>query len=96
MNPQTAGGNKPGKLFDARRFHAPFDFDDRPVSFRALVRTLRRPARSQLGPLCTTDTTPADQQIDACNKILALKVFSGEKLATIYFWRAVGWNKKGN
>jgi tetratricopeptide (TPR) repeat protein len=52
--------------------------------------------RSQLGPLCTTETTPADQQIDACNKILALRVFSGEKLATIYFWRAVGWNKKGN
>ena len=21
---------------------------------------------------------------------------AGEKLATIYFWRAVGWNKKGN
>ena len=53
-------------------------------------------SRAQLGPLCTTDTTPADQQIDACNKIIALKVFSGEKLATIYFWRAVGWNKKGN
>jgi tetratricopeptide (TPR) repeat protein len=52
--------------------------------------------RNQLGPLCTTDTTPADQQIDACNKVIALKVFSGEKLATIYFWRAVGWNKKGN
>ncbi|MGE0288777.1 MAG: caspase family protein [Bradyrhizobium sp.] len=52
--------------------------------------------RSQLGPLCTTSTTPADRQIDACNKIIALKVFSGEKLATIYFWRAVGWNKKGN
>jgi len=52
--------------------------------------------RSQLGPLCTTDTTPADQQIDACNKIIALKVFSGEQLATTYFWRAVGWNKKGN
>ena len=52
--------------------------------------------RNQLGPLCTTDTTPADQQIDACNKIIALKVFSGEKLASIYFWRAVGWNKKGN
>src|SRR3954465_6207281 len=34
--------------------------------------------------------------IDACNKIIALKVFTGEKLATIYFWRAVGWNKKGN
>nr|WP_233443108.1 hypothetical protein [Bradyrhizobium brasilense] len=53
-------------------------------------------ARSQLGPLCTTETTPADQMIDACAKIIALKVFSGEKLATIYFWRAVGWNKKGN
>jgi tetratricopeptide (TPR) repeat protein len=53
-------------------------------------------SRSQLGPLCTSDNTPADQQIDACNKILALKLFSGEKLATIYFWRAVGWNKKGD
>jgi tetratricopeptide (TPR) repeat protein len=53
-------------------------------------------SRAQLGPLCTTDTTPADQQIDACNKIIALKVFSDEKLATIHFWRAVGWNKKGN
>src|SRR5215218_4815079 len=53
-------------------------------------------SRAQLGPLCTTDTTPPDQMIDACNKIIALKVFTGEKLATIYFWRAVGWNKKGN
>src|SRR4051794_31053988 len=53
-------------------------------------------SRAQLGPLCTTDTTPADQMIDACNKIIALKVFSGEKLATIYFWRAVAWNKKGD
>ena len=53
-------------------------------------------SRSQLGPLCTTDTTPADRQIDACNKIIALKVFSGGQLATIYFWRAIGWNKKGN
>src|SRR5665647_1095190 len=51
---------------------------------------------AQLGPLCTSEGTPADRQIDACNKILALKVFSGEKLATIYFWRAVGWNKKGD
>ena len=48
----------------------------------------------QLGPLCTSENTPADKQIDACNKIIALKVFSGEKLMTIYFWRAVGWNKK--
>ncbi|MCP3477110.1 caspase family protein [Bradyrhizobium sp. CCGUVB1N3] len=53
-------------------------------------------SRSQLGPLCTTDTTPADQQIDACNKIIALKVFKGGQLATVYFWRAVGWNKKGD
>ncbi|MCA6121780.1 caspase family protein [Bradyrhizobium sp. WSM 1704] len=53
-------------------------------------------SRAQLGPLCTTETTPADQMIDACTKIIALKVFSGEKLATIHFWRAVGWNKKGN
>ena len=53
-------------------------------------------SRAQLGPLCTSEGTPVDQQIDACNKIIALKVFSGEKLATIYFWRAVGWNKKGD
>ncbi|GLR85510.1 caspase family protein [Bradyrhizobium iriomotense] len=53
-------------------------------------------SRAQLGPLCTIDTTPADQQIDACNKIIALKVFKGEQLATVYFWRAVGWNKKGD
>ncbi|WP_375313645.1 caspase family protein [Bradyrhizobium sp. A5] len=53
-------------------------------------------ARSQLGPLCTTDTTPADQMIDACSKIVALKVFKGEQLGTIHFWRAVGWNKKGD
>lgn len=52
--------------------------------------------RSELGPLCTTETTPADQQIAACDKILQLKVFKGAQLATIYFWRAVGWNKKGD
>jgi tetratricopeptide (TPR) repeat protein len=52
--------------------------------------------RSELGPLCTSEGTPADKQIDACNKIIALKVFSGAKLSTVYFWRAVGWNKKGN
>jgi tetratricopeptide (TPR) repeat protein len=53
-------------------------------------------SRAQLGPLCTSEGTPVDQQIDACNKIIAQKVFSGEKLATIYFWRGVGWNKKGD
>jgi tetratricopeptide (TPR) repeat protein len=65
-----------------------------------LAALLAQPAlaqsRSQLGPLCTTETTPADQMIAACNKIIALKVFSGGQLATIYFWRAVGWNKKGD
>ena len=53
-------------------------------------------SRGQLGPLCTTETTPADQMVDACSKIIALKVFKGEQLATVYFWRAVGWNKKGD
>ncbi|MEZ2146637.1 caspase family protein [Bradyrhizobium sp. DN5] len=53
-------------------------------------------ARNQLGPLCTTETTPADQMVDACTKIIALKVFRAEELATVYFWRAVGWNKKGD
>ena len=53
-------------------------------------------SRSQLGPLCTSENTPVDQQIDACNKILALKVFNSAQLATVYFWRAVGWNKKGD
>ena len=33
-------------------------------------------SRAQLGPLCTTDTTPPDQMIDACNKIIALKAFT--------------------
>jgi hypothetical protein len=49
-----------------------------------------------LGTLCTSDTTPADKQIDACNKIIAMKRFSGAQLATIYFWRAVAYNKKGD
>jgi hypothetical protein len=40
-------------------------------------------SRAQLGPLCTSEATPADQQIDACNKIIALKVFSGANLATV-------------
>jgi tetratricopeptide (TPR) repeat protein len=29
-------------------------------------------------------------------QVIALKVFKGEQLATVYFWRAVGWNKKGD
>jgi tetratricopeptide (TPR) repeat protein len=66
------------------------------IAIALFLQPVSAQQRSQLGPLCTTDTTPADRQIDACNKIIALKVFSGEQLATTYFWRAVGWNKKGN
>lgn len=61
-----------------------------------LAPQARAQQRSELGPLCTSEGTPADKQIDACNKIIALKVFSGDKLATVYFWRAVAWNKKGD
>lgn len=35
-------------------------------------------ARNQLGPLCTTVTTPADQMVDARTRIIALKVFRGK------------------
>ncbi len=68
------------------------------VSFVLVVSnaSLSRAQNQQLGPLCTSENTPADKQIDACNKIIALKVFSGPKLAAIYFWRAVGYNKKGD
>jgi tetratricopeptide (TPR) repeat protein len=55
-----------------------------------------RAQNTQLGPLCTTASTPADKQIDACNKIIALKVLWGDKLAAIYFWRAIAFNKKGD
>ncbi|MGC2781896.1 MAG: tetratricopeptide repeat protein, partial [Bradyrhizobium sp.] len=67
-----------------------------PLLAALLAQPASAQSRSQLGPLCTTETTPADQMIAACNKIIALKVFSGGQLATIYFWRAVGWNKKGD
>lgn len=58
------------------------------VALNLLAATLWSPpavaqARNQLGPLCTTDTTPADKMIDACNRIIALKVFRAEQLATI-------------
>jgi len=35
-------------------------------------------SRAQPGPLCTSEDMRADKQIDACNKIIALKVFSGD------------------
>ena len=99
LNPNSAGGNKAVSA-TATANHG--DLMRRAILILTLLAAALWSApslaqsRAQLGPLCTTDTTPADQQINACNKIIALKVFAGEKLATIYFWRAVGWNKKGN
>src|SRR5579871_2090312 len=49
-----------------------------------------------IGLVCTSENTPADAQIAACTKIIGLKAFTGAKLATVYFWRAVGYNKKGD
>ena len=53
-------------------------------------------ANKQLAPLCTSATTPVDQQIAVCSKIISLKVLSGKQLSFIYFWRAFAWNKKAN
>ena len=54
------------------------------------------PAAENIGLVCTSDNTPADAQIAACSKIIAMKRFSGGQLASLYFWRAVGYNKKGD
>lgn len=62
----------------------------------ALPPAAQAQQRKQLGPLCTSFATPADKQIDACSKIIAMKVFAGAELAGIYYYRAIGWNKKGD
>jgi tetratricopeptide (TPR) repeat protein len=49
-----------------------------------------------IGLVCTSENTPADAQIAACSKIIAMKRFSGGQLSSLYFWRAVGYNKKGD
>jgi len=49
-----------------------------------------------IGLVCTSENTPADAQIAACTKIIGMKGFSGPKLATLYFWRGVGYSKKGD
>jgi len=59
LNPRTAGGNKPGKLFDAWAFHAPFDFDARPAAIcsspaRSSCRSAPPPPRRP-----TSRSTPA-------------------------------------
>jgi hypothetical protein len=97
LNRRPRGGNKTGQVIFILG-----DLTRRSTLMLAMVvaalwlAPVSAQSRSQLGLLCTSEETPADKQIDACNKIIALKVFSGEKLATVYFWRAVGWNKKGN
>lgn len=65
------------------RPHAPPAHRTKPFCRSPVVGALLRQSRSQLGPLCTTETTPADQMVDACSKIIALKVFRGEQLATV-------------
>src|SRR3954462_10872095 len=80
LNPRSATGNK-GYLLLATAIHG--DLMRRAILILALLAAALWSApslaqsRAQLGPLCTTDTTPADQMIDACNKIIALKVFTG-------------------
>jgi tetratricopeptide (TPR) repeat protein len=49
-----------------------------------------------IGLVCTSENTPADAQIAACSKIIAMKRFSGGQLSSLYFWRAIGYNKKGD
>ena len=45
---------------------------------------------------CTTETSPADAAIAACNRLIATRKLSPPMLGTIYFWRAVAYNKKGD
>ena len=70
------------------------------LAMAAAVATLGSfgPASSaeNIGLVCTSENTPADAQIAACSKIIAMKRFSGGQLSTLYFWRAVGYNKKGD
>ena len=47
------------------------------------------------GTLCTSEKTPADQALAACGRLINSRRFSGANLASIYFWRAVHANKKG-
>jgi tetratricopeptide (TPR) repeat protein len=45
---------------------------------------------------CTTETSPPDAAIPACNRLIATRKLSPPMLATIYFWRAVAYNSKGD
>jgi tetratricopeptide (TPR) repeat protein len=45
---------------------------------------------------CTTETSPANAAIAACDRLIATRRLSPPMLATIYFWRAVAHNRKGD
>ncbi|MCX7310932.1 MAG: caspase family protein [Alphaproteobacteria bacterium] len=45
---------------------------------------------------CTTETSPADAAISACNWLIATRKLSPAMVGTIHFWRAVAYNKKGD
>jgi hypothetical protein len=66
------------------------------VAVALLTSSGPAPSADNIGIVCTSDNTPADQQIAACSKIIAMRAFSGAKLSTLYFWRAVGYSKKGD
>ena len=99
LNPRSAAGNK--GLSATRDRHsrgpdAPRNPDTYPARRCAVVGAFARPVAQPAWAALHHRHHAGRSEIDACSKIIALKVFSGEKLATIYFWRAVGWNKKGN
>jgi hypothetical protein len=52
------------------------------VRFRARDH---RETNARLGPLCTSSDTAADEQIDACNKIIASNVFPARNLPRFIF-----------
>lgn len=47
-------------------------------------------SRSQLGPLCTTETTPADQMVDACRSQPQAAVAASRALRALPRQRASG------
>ncbi|NVO16775.1 MAG: caspase family protein [Rhodoplanes sp.] len=48
------------------------------------------------GTVCTSETTPPDQAIAACGRLIASRRVSGKSLASVHFWRAVAFNRKGD
>lgn len=44
---------------------------------------------------CSTETSPADAAVAACTRLIGSGKLSGAQLGSIYFWRAVHLNRKG-